>query len=71
MGKIKFFDSSIVSLSTIKLGRCNMEYLPFYHFNMENNVVLGNDRFLVGVHKGCLNCLNGMGLGDNTRMTFF
>jgi hypothetical protein len=38
---------------------------------LENSVVLGKDRLEVGVHRGCLNCLNGMELGDDTRMTFF
>jgi hypothetical protein len=39
--------------------------------SLENNLVLGKDRLEVGVHRGCLNCLNGMELGNDTRMTFF
>jgi hypothetical protein len=33
--------------------------------------MLGKDRLKVGVHRGSLNCLNGMELGNDARMTFF
>jgi hypothetical protein len=37
----------------------------------KNSLVFGEDRLEVRMHKGCLNCLNGMELGNNARMTFF
>jgi hypothetical protein len=37
---------------------------------LENNVMLGKDRFKVGVHRGCLNYFNGMELGNDVRMNF-
>jgi hypothetical protein len=37
----------------------------------KNNLVSGEYRLEVGMHRGCLNGLNGMELGNNTRMTFF
>jgi hypothetical protein len=38
---------------------------------LENNGMVGNDSLKVGVYRGCLNCLNGMELGNEERMTFF
>jgi hypothetical protein len=37
----------------------------------KNGLVLGEDRLEVKMHRGCLNCLNGMELGNNAQMTFF
>jgi hypothetical protein len=37
----------------------------------KNSLVFGYDRLEVMMHGGCLNCLNGMELGNNARMTFF
>jgi hypothetical protein len=39
--------------------------------SLETNVVLGNYRLEVKVYRGFLNYLNGMELGNDTRMTFF
>jgi hypothetical protein len=39
--------------------------------SLENSVMLGNDRLKIMVQRGCLNCLNGMELGNDARMTFF
>jgi hypothetical protein len=39
--------------------------------SLENNVMLGKDKLQVRVHRGSLNCLNGMELGNDARMTFF
>jgi hypothetical protein len=36
----------------------------------KNNLVFGDDRLEVRMHGECLNYLNGMELGNNTRMTF-
>jgi hypothetical protein len=35
---------------------------------LENSVMVGNDRLKFGVYWGCLNCLNGMELGNDTRI---
>jgi hypothetical protein len=37
----------------------------------KNNLVEGEDRLEVGMHKMCLNYMNGVELGYNSRMTFF
>jgi hypothetical protein len=37
----------------------------------KNNLVFGEDRLKVRMHRGCLNCLNGMELGNNFQMAFF
>jgi hypothetical protein len=37
----------------------------------KNNLVAGEDRFEVGMHRRCLNNMNGVELGYNSRMTFF
>jgi hypothetical protein len=37
----------------------------------KNNLVSGEDRLEVGMHRGCLNGLNGVELGNNSRMTLF
>jgi len=37
----------------------------------KNNLVLGEDRLEFMMHRGCLNYLNGMELGNDARMTFF
>jgi hypothetical protein len=37
----------------------------------KKKLVLGDNRLEVRMHRGCLNCLNGMELGNNSRMTFF
>ena len=37
----------------------------------KNKLVFGYHRLEVRMHGGCLNFLNGMELGNNTRMTFF
>jgi hypothetical protein len=37
----------------------------------KNNLVFGEDRLEVKMHRECLNCLNGMELGNNSRVTFF
>jgi hypothetical protein len=36
----------------------------------KNNLVFGYDRLEVNMHEGYLNCLNGMQVGNNTRVTF-
>jgi hypothetical protein len=36
----------------------------------KNILVFGEYRLEVRMHKWCLNCLNGMELGNNARMTF-
>jgi hypothetical protein len=33
----------------------------------KNGLVLGEDRLEVRMHIGCLNCLNGMELGNNSE----
>jgi hypothetical protein len=37
----------------------------------KNNLVAGEDRLEVGMHKRCLNNMNGVELGYNSRMNFF
>jgi hypothetical protein len=37
----------------------------------KNNMVVGEDRLEVGMHRRCLNNMNGVELGYNSRMTFF
>jgi hypothetical protein len=37
----------------------------------KNNFVVGEDRLEVGMHIRCLNNINGVELGYNSRMTFF
>ena len=37
----------------------------------KNNLVEGEDRLEVGMHRGCLNSMNGVELGNNARMTLF
>jgi hypothetical protein len=37
----------------------------------KNNLVLGEDRLEFMMHRGCLNYLNGMELGNDAQMTFF
>jgi hypothetical protein len=32
---------------------------------------VGEDRLKVGMHKGCINNLNGVEFGNNSRMTLF
>jgi hypothetical protein len=39
--------------------------------SLENNMVLGKYKLEVGVNKRCLNCLNGIELGNEARMNFF
>jgi hypothetical protein len=39
--------------------------------SVKNILVLGEYILEFGMQKGCLNCLNGMELGNNSRMTFF
>ena len=36
-----------------------------------NNLVFGEDRLEVRMHKGCLNFLNGMELGNDSQVNFF
>jgi hypothetical protein len=42
-----------------------------YMGNRKNNLVFGYDILELRIHRGCLNSLNGMVLGNNTRMTLF
>ena len=37
----------------------------------KNNLVAGEDRLEVGMHKMCLNNMNGVELGYNSQMTLF
>jgi hypothetical protein len=37
----------------------------------KNNLVVGENRLQVVMHKRCLNNMNGVELGYNSRMTFF
>ena len=37
----------------------------------KNNLVVGEDRLEVGMHRMCLNSMNGVELGYNSQMTFF
>ena len=37
----------------------------------KNNLVFGDDRLEVRMHRECFNCLNGMELGNNSRVEFF
>ena len=37
----------------------------------KNNLVVGEDRLEVKMHKRCLNIMNGVDLAYNYRMTFF
>jgi hypothetical protein len=37
----------------------------------KNNLVSGEDRLEVAMHRGCLNGLDGVELGNNSKMTFF
>jgi hypothetical protein len=37
----------------------------------KNSVVFGKYRLEVRMHRWCLNCLNGIELGNNVRMAFF
>ena len=37
----------------------------------KNHLMFREDGLEVLWHRGCLSCLYGMELGDNTRMTFF
>jgi hypothetical protein len=37
----------------------------------KNDLDFGEDRLEVRMHKGCIDCLNGMELGNNSLMTFF
>jgi hypothetical protein len=37
----------------------------------KNDLVFGEDRLEVRMHRVCLNYLNGMELGNNYRMAFF
>jgi hypothetical protein len=37
----------------------------------KNNMVVGEDRLEVGMHRRCLNSMNGVDLCYNSRMTFF
>jgi hypothetical protein len=39
--------------------------------SVKNNLIFRDDGLEVLQHKGCLNCLYGMKLGNNARMTFF
>jgi hypothetical protein len=39
--------------------------------SLENSLMGVNDSLQVWVYQGCLNCLNGMELGNDARMTFF
>ena len=39
--------------------------------SLENNGMVGKDSLKVRVYWGCLNYLNGMELGNYSRMTFF
>jgi hypothetical protein len=39
--------------------------------NGKNKLVVGEDRLEVGMHKRCLNNMNGVELGNNARMTLF
>jgi hypothetical protein len=39
--------------------------------SVKNSLVSGEYRLEVMVHRGCLNDVNGMELGNNSRMTFF
>jgi hypothetical protein len=37
----------------------------------KNKLVVRKDRLEFGMHKRCLNIMNGVDLGYNSRMTFF
>jgi hypothetical protein len=37
---------------------------------LKYSLLLGEDRLEFGMYRGCLNHLNGMKLGNNSRMTF-
>ena len=37
----------------------------------KNKLVVGNDRLEFGMHKRCLNNMNGVELGHNSQMNFF
>jgi hypothetical protein len=37
----------------------------------KNNVVVGEERLEVEMHRGCLNNMNGVELGNNAKMTLF
>jgi hypothetical protein len=39
--------------------------------SVKNRLVFGEYRLKVRVHRGCVNDVNGMELGNNSRMTFF
>jgi hypothetical protein len=39
--------------------------------SVKNKLVSEEYRLKVGMHEGCLNCLNGMELGNNVGITFF
>jgi hypothetical protein len=39
--------------------------------SLENSGMVGKDSLKVELYQGCLNCLNGMELGNDARMTFF
>jgi hypothetical protein len=39
--------------------------------SVKSSLVLGEYSLEVEMHKGCINYLNGMDLGNNARMTFF
>jgi hypothetical protein len=40
-------------------------------WTIKNSLVLGENRLEVRVHRGCLNGMNLMELGNYARMTFF
>jgi hypothetical protein len=37
----------------------------------KNNLVVGEDRLELEMHRRCLNSMNGVELGYNSQMTFF
>jgi hypothetical protein len=37
----------------------------------KNNLVVGEDILEVGMHRGCINNMNGVEMGNNARMTLF
>jgi hypothetical protein len=42
-----------------------------FFWSGKNNLVAGEDRLELRMHKMCLNNMNGVELGNNSRMTFF
>jgi hypothetical protein len=41
-----------------------------FFWSGKNNMVVGEDRLEFGMHRRCLNSMNGVELGYNSRMTF-